>query len=143
VGRKKDTCRHKADASVENAHSATPFGIGRRVFGRAFEVEWSAHCRLSARETLATSFGKVARYPASGRKPNCRCGVVWVNRHCVDRDEYSDGDSKGYHQRPYVKRRFRKAIRIEYSFEQRFHTRSPIVRGTTSVNNRPHLPANV
>ena len=87
VGRKKDTCHHEAHASVENAHSATPFGISRRVFGRAFEVEWLAHCCLSARETLATSFGKVARYPASGRKPNCRCGVVWVDRHCADCDK--------------------------------------------------------
>jgi hypothetical protein len=136
VGRKKDTYHHKADASVENAYSATPLGISRRVFRRAFEVEWFAHCRLSVGETLAPSFGKVARYPASGREPNCRCGVVWVHSHSVDCDEYSDDDSEGYHQRPYVKRRFRKAVRIEYSFEQRFHTRFPIVRGTTSADNR-------
>jgi hypothetical protein len=64
VGRKKDTCHHEAHASVENAHSATPFGISRRVFGRAFEVERFAHYRLSARETLATSFEEVARCTA-------------------------------------------------------------------------------
>jgi hypothetical protein len=62
VSCEKDTYHQDADAPVENAHSATPFSIGRRVSGRAFEVERFAHCRLSTRETLGTTFGQVARY---------------------------------------------------------------------------------
>jgi hypothetical protein len=37
VGRKKDGNSHKADAPIKNHHSATPFDIGRFVFGRAGE----------------------------------------------------------------------------------------------------------
>ena len=60
VRRKNDACHHEADAPVKNAHSATPFSIGRRILGRAFEVEWFAHCRLCTRETLGTDFGEAA-----------------------------------------------------------------------------------
>jgi hypothetical protein len=69
VGCKKDTCHHKTNASVENAHSATPFGISRFVFGRAFKVEWLAHCRLSPRETLGYKFWRNRAATRQGGNP--------------------------------------------------------------------------
>jgi hypothetical protein len=45
VGRKKDGNSHKADAPIKNYNSATPFGIGRFVLGRAGKSRQLPHIK--------------------------------------------------------------------------------------------------
>jgi hypothetical protein len=45
VGRKKDGNSHKAHAPIKSHHSATPFGIGRFVLGRAGKSRQLPHIK--------------------------------------------------------------------------------------------------